>query len=54
MNVLKRFWKDQAGATAIEYGLITALIALAIVLAVDQAGLSMRDGVYTDIQDIVH
>ena len=28
MNVLKRFAKDESGATAIEYGLIAALIAV--------------------------
>ena len=30
-NLLKRFRDDESGATAIEYGLIAALIALAIV-----------------------
>ena len=29
--MLKRFYKDQSGATAIEYGLIAALIAIAII-----------------------
>jgi pilus assembly protein Flp/PilA len=28
---LSRFWRDESGATAIEYGLMVALIALAIV-----------------------
>lgn len=31
MNMFKRFLKDESGATAIEYGLIAALIAVAIV-----------------------
>lgn len=26
--MIKRFWKDESGATAIEYGLIATLIAL--------------------------
>lgn len=30
-TMLKRFYKDQSGATAIEYGLIAALIAIAII-----------------------
>lgn len=30
-KILARFAKDESGATAIEYGLIAALIALAIV-----------------------
>lgn len=31
MTALRRFMKDETGATAIEYGLIASLIALAIV-----------------------
>jgi pilus assembly protein Flp/PilA len=30
-NLLKRFKDDESGATAIEYGLIAALIAMAII-----------------------
>jgi len=30
-NLFKRFIKDESGATAIEYGLIAALIAVAII-----------------------
>jgi pilus assembly protein Flp/PilA len=33
-----RFVKDESGATAIEYGLIAAGIAVAIILAVNQVG----------------
>ena len=33
-NLIKRFLSDQSGATAIEYGLIAAGIALAIITAV--------------------
>ncbi len=33
-QMLKRFLKDKAGATAIEYGLIVAVISLAIVAGV--------------------
>lgn len=53
MNLLKRFWNNESGATAIEYTLIVAAIAMVIVVAVDLAGVNMRDGVYTDIQDVV-
>jgi pilus assembly protein Flp/PilA len=35
---LKRFLKDQSGATAIEYGLIAALIAVVIIGAVQTLG----------------
>lgn len=30
-NLIQRFWNDEEGATAIEYGLIAGLIAVAIV-----------------------
>ena len=33
-----RFVKDESGATAIEYGLIAALIAVAIITAATQLG----------------
>jgi pilus assembly protein Flp/PilA len=32
MNIIRRFIADESGATAIEYGLIAAGIALAIIL----------------------
>ena len=32
-GLMSRFMTDEAGATAIEYGLITALIAVAIIAA---------------------
>jgi len=38
MTLLKRFLHDQDGATAIEYGLIAAGIALAIVTTVNNVG----------------
>ena len=31
MNALSRFMNDESGATAIEYGLLAALIAVAII-----------------------
>ena len=37
-NLLKRFATDESGATAIEYGLIAAGIALAIITAVNALG----------------
>ncbi|HEY4199087.1 MAG TPA: Flp family type IVb pilin [Devosiaceae bacterium] len=33
-----RFWRDQAGATAIEYGLIAGLIFIAVIVAVTLVG----------------
>ena len=37
-KIFARFVKDESGATAIEYGLIAALIALAIVAGATQLG----------------
>ena len=37
-NLVSRFVKDESGATAIEYGLIAAGIAIAIITAVQGAG----------------
>lgn len=43
MKLVARFMKDESGATAIEYGLIAALIAVAIIGAVGALGNSVRD-----------
>jgi pilus assembly protein Flp/PilA len=40
-NLVKRFAQDESGATAIEYGLIAAGIALAIITIVSQLGTSV-------------
>jgi pilus assembly protein Flp/PilA len=37
-----RFAKDESGATAIEYGLIVALIAVVIITAVTTVGTNMK------------
>ena len=37
-NILNRFVKDESGATAIEYGLIAALVAVAIITALTTLG----------------
>ena len=37
-NLFHRFINDQAGVTAIEYGLIAALIAVVIITAVKAVG----------------
>jgi pilus assembly protein Flp/PilA len=37
-NFMKRFAADESGATAIEYGLIAALISVAIVAALTTLG----------------
>jgi pilus assembly protein Flp/PilA len=40
-NLVSRFVKDESGATAIEYGLIAAGIAIAIITAVNGVGTSL-------------
>ncbi len=37
-NVFARFVKDESGATAIEYGLIAALLSVAIILTLQALG----------------
>jgi pilus assembly protein Flp/PilA len=37
-SLVSRFLKDESGATAIEYGLIAALIAVVIITAVTAVG----------------
>jgi pilus assembly protein Flp/PilA len=41
MTRLKRFLRDESGATAIEYGLIACLIAVAIIVIVGTVGTSL-------------
>lgn len=41
MNTVARFMNDESGATAIEYGLIAALIAVGIIAAATMLGGSL-------------
>jgi pilus assembly protein Flp/PilA len=41
MNLISRFVRDESGATAIEYGLIAALIAVVIITAVQLVGTNL-------------
>jgi pilus assembly protein Flp/PilA len=43
MTLIKRFIADEQGATAIEYGLIAAGIALAIITVVNNLGTTLND-----------
>lgn len=42
MSKIVAFWRDEAGVTAIEYGLIAALIAVVIILAVTAVGTDLQ------------
>jgi pilus assembly protein Flp/PilA len=45
---VKNFWNDEKGVTAIEYGLIAALIAVTIVISVTSVGTALN-AVFVDI-----
>jgi pilus assembly protein Flp/PilA len=49
-NYINKFIRDEAGATAIEYGLIAALIGVVIIVAVTKVGsqLSAKFGKVAD------
>jgi pilus assembly protein Flp/PilA len=42
MNLISRFVRDESGATAIEYGLIAALISVVIITAVKLVGTNLQ------------
>lgn len=50
MNLFKSFARDESGATAIEYGLMASLIALAIIFIVTTLGGTL-EGIFTDINN---
>lgn len=50
MSAVMKFLKDEEGVTAIEYGLIAALIAVAIIGTVQGVGTSLN-GVFQFISD---
>jgi pilus assembly protein Flp/PilA len=43
MSTMLRFFKDESGATAIEYGLIAALISVVIIAALTQIGTGLNE-----------
>ena len=42
MRILKKLWADDCGATAIEYGLIAALISVAAITALNGLGNQLK------------
>ena len=42
-NLVTRFIKDESGATAIEYGLIAALISIALIVGAQRLGDALND-----------
>jgi pilus assembly protein Flp/PilA len=49
LTFMKRFFQDQSGATAIEYGLIAAGIAVAIIATVQGLGVNLN-GTFGSVQ----
>lgn len=49
-NLLSRFLNDKSGATAIEYGLIAALVSVAIIGAITTMGGNLT-GTFTAVAD---
>ena len=49
MKTLAKFAKCESGATAIEYGLIAALIGVAIITVVNNVGTEIQ-GTFNDVQ----
>lgn len=43
-EILARLRSDESGATAIEYGLLAALVAVAIIVAVSTIGTQLNEG----------
>jgi pilus assembly protein Flp/PilA len=52
MNTLRKLWRDEEGATAIEYGLIAALVAVVIITALTTLGTNLA-GVFDAIAGAV-
>ena len=50
--MLVQFIREETGATAIEYGLIAALIAVAIIVALTAVGTSLSD-LFTSVSDTI-
>lgn len=53
-NLFSRFVRDESGATAIEYGLIVALIAVVIISAVTTLGKNLNSSLTTAGSAVAH
>jgi len=50
MQILRKIFRDNKGATAIEYGLIAALIAVAAITAMTSLGNNLEN-TFNDVSD---
>jgi pilus assembly protein Flp/PilA len=53
MRLFGQFLRDQSGATAIEYGLIAAGIAVAVIFVVNTLGTTLR-GTFTTVNGAIN
>lgn len=53
MKFIQRFLREEEGVTAIEYGLIAALIAMVIIVSVSLVGANLSDK-FTNVADLVN
>jgi pilus assembly protein Flp/PilA len=49
-NLFSRFLKDESGATAIEYGLIAALVSVVIITVLGEVGTNLET-VFGNVRD---
>jgi pilus assembly protein Flp/PilA len=49
ISMIRKFLNDESGATAIEYGLIAALVAVACIVALEAMGTSLS-GMFTGVK----
>jgi pilus assembly protein Flp/PilA len=48
-GLISSFLKARSGATAIEYGLIAALIAVVIITSIGTVGQNLLQGIFNDV-----
>ena len=41
-ELVKKFWKDEEGATAVEYGVLVALIIVVVMVAIGPLGTKLQ------------
>ena len=52
MRLIRDLWKDRSGATAIEYGLLAALISVAMIAGIGAIGNNLQN-VFTTVANQV-
>jgi pilus assembly protein Flp/PilA len=53
MEKIRNFFKDESGATMVEYGLMVALIAVVCITIVTTLGTNLRDQTFTPASNAV-